>query len=504
VFGLDAGDPEMIARWTREGYMPNVAALMKDGCWGRTGGPELLSEHGVWISLMSGVSRADHGYFYFRQQRPGAYELQTVTGKDLNLTPFWSYASESGLRSAVLDAWELAPEADSFNGVQLCNWATHNNWGREHYPTSSSPPEVLERLTTEIAPKLVAAEDADATLEYDRNMHEQLLEQTRQKGRACRMVLEDGDFDLIVCVFSASHAANHQFWKYRQDVPDRTGDPVLENAIRDVYQAIDEEIGTLHRSLPADANTIIVSSVGMDDDYPTTGVTEDFFRKLGYQVAPQGGGGTSFRPLDLTRRLVPEKLRVAVSSMLLSRAARENLMSDAFRTGTDWSQTRAFALPASYTSFIRINLRGREPEGIVEPGREYDEVLDQLEEDFHALVDVESGEPAVARTVRTTQAFGCDPHATLPDLFVDWRPGSFLRRVRHPRAELTQDRPDFYRRSDHSSQGFFAASGPAFAATGEIGEPLDVLTFAPTFMQLLGLDAPSVMTGRPSPALVKR
>ena len=133
--------------------MPNLAAIMKNGCWGRTGGPELLSEHGVWISLFSGISRADHGYFYFRQLRPGSYDLQTVTGRDLDLTPFWSYVSAAGLRSAIIDSWELAPEADTFNGVQLCNWATHNNWGREHYPTSSSPRQVLERITAEIAPK---------------------------------------------------------------------------------------------------------------------------------------------------------------------------------------------------------------------------------------------------------------------------------------------------------------------------------------------------------------
>ena len=153
---------------------------------------------------------------------------------------------------------------------------------------------------------------------------------------------------------------------------------------------------------------------------------------------------------------------------------------------------------------MRVNLRGREPQGIVEPGNDYDNLLAELEEDFHALTDAATGEPAVVSTVRTVEAFGCEPHASLPDMFVDWRPGNFLRNVHHPRAELTQDRPDFYRRSDHSSRGFFAATGPGLGATGEIAEPLDVLTFAPTFMALLGLDSPSNMKGRPAPALLGR
>jgi predicted AlkP superfamily phosphohydrolase/phosphomutase len=500
VFGIDAADPGFIAEWAREGHLPNLAALMQRGCWGRTGGAELLSEHGVWISLLSGVSRADHGYFYFRQMRPGTYDLVTATGYDLDVTPFWSYVSGTGRRSAIIDAWELAPEGDGFDGVQLCNWATHNNWGREYYPTSSSPQELLERLSREIAPKLVAIEDADATVEQDRRMHARLLEQTHAKGRACRMVLESGEFDLVACAFSASHAANHQFWKYRRGLPDRTDDPVLENAIRDVYAAIDHELGEILACLPAGANTAVVSSVGMEDDYPTTGVTEAFFRRLGYQAAPTAGS-VSLRPLDFVRRLVPEKLRVLASSGL-SRARREALLADGFRSGTDWSRTRAFALPASYTSFVRVNLRGREPQGIVEPGREYTDLLAELESDFHALVDAASGEPAVVRTVRTVDAFGCEPHASLPDLFVDWRPGSFLRRVRHPRAELTQDRPDFYRRSDHGSHGFFALAGPDIAARGEIAEPLDVLAVAPTFMTLLALDVPAVMKGEPATQLL--
>jgi predicted AlkP superfamily phosphohydrolase/phosphomutase len=240
----------------------------------------------------------------------------------------------------------------------------------------------------------------------------------------------------------------------------------------------------------------------MDDDYPTTGLTEDFFRRLGYEVAPEGGS-VSLRPLDLVRRLVPERLRIAASRGL-SRERRERLLADGFRARTDWSRTRAFALPASYTSFVRVNLRGREPEGIVAPGREYDDLLSEIEADFHALVDVASGEPAIVSTIRTTEAFGCEPHASLPDLFVDWRPGSFLRRVRHPKTELTQDRPDFYRRSDHGSHGFFAMAGPGIPAQGELDAPLDVLALAPMFMRLLGLETPPSMKGNIDARLARR
>jgi predicted AlkP superfamily phosphohydrolase/phosphomutase len=239
----------------------------------------------------------------------------------------------------------------------------------------------------------------------------------------------------------------------------------------------------------------------MEDDFPITGLIEAFCRRFGYQASPEASGSRpSRRPIDLARRLVPEGWRLALSRRL-SREARERLLADRFRIATDWKRTRAFALPSAYTGFVRVNLRGREPDGVVAPGAEYAAVLDRLETDLATLVDPRSGAPAVTRTTRTTEAFGCPPHATLPDLWVDWLPGRFLDRVTFPGGELTQERPDFYRRSDHADHGFFAAAGPGIAARGEI-DAVEVLDLAPTFQALLGRPPTARMTGAPIRSLL--
>ena len=91
VLGLDAGDPNFIQRWAEEGYLPTISKVMKRGCWARTTGPELISEHGTWVSLFSGISRSQHGYYYLRQLKPGSYDLHTVAGLDIHVPPFWSH-----------------------------------------------------------------------------------------------------------------------------------------------------------------------------------------------------------------------------------------------------------------------------------------------------------------------------------------------------------------------------------------------------------------------------
>lgn len=97
--------------------------------------------------------------------------------------------------------------------------------------------------------------------------------------------------------------------------------------------------------------------------------------------------------------------------------------------------------------------------------------------------------------------FGGDPPRALPDLFVEWNAPHFLSRLIHPRAEITQIRPEWYRPSDHTQHGFVSAAGPAFSARGEQAEvsPADL---TPTFCRLLRIPIPSELQGRPLPWLV--
>ena len=67
----------------------------------------------------------------------------------------------------------------------------------------------------------------------------------------------------------------------------------------------------------------------------------------------------------------------------------------------DWRQTRFFALPSDVGGLVRINLQGREPEGIVRQGAEFDGLCDELVDALCSLEDVETGEPIIAAVDRT-------------------------------------------------------------------------------------------------------
>jgi predicted AlkP superfamily phosphohydrolase/phosphomutase len=496
IFGFDAGHPELLRQWVEEGRLPTLASIMHRGCWAKTKGPELELEHGVWHSIFSGLSRGQHGCYYFRQLKTGTYDLELVHGCDVPAPPFWAAWTGSRKRVLAVDIPDVPP-VPGVAGLQLGNWAIHRGWFSRTAAEQpcSEPPALLAEVTRQFGPPLQIIETPGAKAERNRQILRDLLQRVGAKGRVCRYLLDRSEPLAVAICFGESHMAGHQFWRYRNAETNE-----FRWAIRDVYQAIDREIGLLLERLPASANVFIISSLGLADHYPTCDLLSAFCRELGYQV-PIESPRVSLRPAALARRIVPERWRVALSRHL-PREMRERLLARQFRNGIDWQKTTAFAPPSFYTGFVRVNLRGREPEGIIEPGAQYDALLQRIETDLHKLIDPQTGQSAIDRVVRAGVVYGRNPPDVLPDLIVHWKScRHFVNRVMHPKTELTQPKPEFFRDTDHIAQGFVAATGPAIRGRGEVAD-VEVLDLAPTFLALLNEPKPHEMTGEPSEQLL--
>jgi len=450
VFGIDAGDPALLESWIADGSLPHLAALVREGSCARTGGEELSMEHGAWITLMSGVSRAQHGYHYYRQLVPGSYRLALTTGPDPVVLPFWSVCTDR--RLVVVDVPDVDP-VDGLDGVQVADLAVHN---RERVGVSL-PAHVLPDALRTIGDVRDIPEAFRSTDGVDQRILSRLLARVERKGHVVRRLVSDTVPDVSVIVFGEGHTAGHQFWRHHHRAD---ADPALRNGIRAVYQAIDAELGALRALLPASHNVAVVSSVGLRSLYPGGGLGEAMLRALGYQQAPRPAAATGIPgPLTVARRLLPMAVREWLSRFL-SRETRERLLADGFVNGTDWSRTRAFAIPSAFQSFVRVNLRGREPQGVVAPGVDYVALLDELEVDLRALRDAETGRPLATHVTRMMSADGVAPHV-LPDIIVDWDfSDRFITTIDHPRARITLSEPEFFRDSEHTAEGFLAVAGP--------------------------------------------
>ena len=135
-------------------------------------------------------------------------------------------------------------------------------------------------------------------------------------------------------------------------------------------------------------------------------------------------------------------------------AQRKNLdelfSHGAFWDSVDWSKTRAYAMGLGE---IYINVAGREKEGIVRPGAEYERVRNELIERLSTLTDAKSGARAVSRVVRREEAYRRFDPNLIPDLFVLNTAGfrvSWQSSLGVPTPDLFEDNTDVWS-GDHCS-----------------------------------------------------
>ena len=145
-----------------------------------------------------------------------------------------------------------------------------------------------------------------------------------------------------------------------------------------------------------------------------------------------------------------------------------------------WPQMRAFAVPVFYDGRVRINLRGRESQGIVEP-REYAATCDWVEQLLNECRDVRTGRPVVQHIERRRADDPLSLDGADADLVIGWHPE--IEAIEHPRLGSIGPLP--YRRTGgHTDHGFAWLSGDGVAA-GDFGDQ-EALHLTATIRQLLG------------------
>jgi predicted AlkP superfamily phosphohydrolase/phosphomutase len=158
----------------------------------------------------------------------------------------------------------------------------------------------------------------------------------------------------------------------------------------------------------------------------------------------------------------------------------------------DWSKTKAWA--TGYTGQLYLNMKGREAQGVVDPG-DYHDLLDELSEKLIALPG-EKGQPLDTETFKRVEIHSGPYSKYGPDLFI------YFDQCRYNISEMvgyeslySYDTGKGADDGGHGRSGFFAMAGPGIPATGEV-KNMTLLDIAPTLLSLLGLPVPEDMEGQ--------
>lgn len=458
IISVDGIQEKWLMDWINEGYLPTLATFIQTGSHGKIKGKDQFTEHGAELSLFSGLPRAEHGYYHFRKLQKERYEIQPANPHLTNAKPFWADLPKSK-KMAILDLTEV-PLLKGANGIQLTNWLNHQSI-TPHLPPATIPTNLLDEVRNIYGERAKTSEyQKNTTKEKDRKDYHIFLRQIKRKGKLISTLLQKDKFDLVVTSFYELHQASHRLWDYN---PDKySGKDDMKDCIKNLYIAIDKEIKAILDVLPTSTNVFITSTISMKSQYPTGELVDEFCKKLGYQKEFSNHSIARFssKKLNIIRKLIPEPIRFKLSQRLGS-VTQERLLSDNLKNTTDWANTVAFSQPTLYTGMIRINLKGRNPQGTINQGKEYVTLINKIKADLEQLINPVTGQKAVESITIPYEIYNQTIPQELPDLLVEWKENDlFIEKVEHPKATINQRKPDYYRNSWHYFEGFWAARGP--------------------------------------------
>jgi len=482
IVGFDMGDARLIRDWTASGDLPNFASLIARGTWLDLETTAGILHTSTWPSFATGNRPGKHGVYYPYQPSPGHQEAQLIKPDQYGSPTFWLRADHEGAASIVYDVPETFPEAP-FAGkaiFELGTWA----W----YGTRKSQPEnLLSDIEQRFGSHPLKMEAKRLGLKFPnrRTLERRLIKSVEHKRASFEWLLQQDQWDLAVTVFGETHPAGHYLWPESVAENPDTSDSCFD-AIRRVYIAIDKAIGQISDSLPDNTKLLLVSGDGVTSNNCGWHLLPDILTQLGYSAPPeQGPGDGKPSPLSLAgiKNLLPKKA-VRFIADNLPWWLRDKIGASMNSAQIDWSRTKAFALPTDLEGCIRINLKGREPNGIVEPGEEYQELCRKIAGEMKELINPDTGEPA-ARDVWIVRDHFDGPLADhLPDITVTWKNKVPINALTsEAMGTVAGESPD-PRTGTHSKQGFAIACGDGIPA-GDVASG-SLIDLAPTALALLG------------------
>lgn len=507
VLAIDAASPMLLERWAADGTLPNLRALMSRGLVGRTRSIDGFTVGSTWPSWYTGVTPARHGLHYLVQLKPGTYDLYRPADERLvKRDAVWSHLSRAGRRVAVLDV-PLSAIDPSLNGVQTVEWGGHD----AVFGTRSHPKDLARRIIATVGahPLATPCDAIGRTTEEYRAFVARLVAGVRLKAQWTVDLLAQGGWDLFIQVFSEAHCAGHQCW-HVHDPTHPAHDARIANSIgdplRSVYGAIDAGIGqVLERA--GDSRVLVLSLHGMSHAFGAQFLLRDLLVHLGVtQPSPSAAPRNLVRARAVDglrrawRRLPPSVRKAARPVRDLFQERRTDSHSP--RLDIDPRFSRSFPLGNGWmTGGIRINLAGREPQGIVDQGRAAETVEDQLAQDLLEFSEEASGRPLVRRVLRTRDHYSGEHLNALPDLLVEWDDaaaigcaaigtgaGATIRAV-SPRLGRVVGTNHYGRTGEHRPEGIFIATGPRIQP-GRVTRPISIMDFAPTLAAMFGVALP--------------
>ena len=502
LIGMDAMEFTLVERLAMAGRMPAFRSLLERGTRGTLDSTSQQLPDTVWACLYSGVNPAKFEKYFYVQYDPATQGLRHVPDDAITATPFWDHLSQAGHRVGVVDAPKF-PLSRDINGFHLTNWGAHAT----KTARASNPGDLLAKVQSRFGDHPVGDCDRiDGTPKGLSVLRQRVLNGVRAHGELFRWMMREYKPEVFFGSFSAPHCVGHHFWfgvepELRESMsPDEA--PLAET-VHETYEAIDREVGEMIAAAGPDATTMVFAAHGMGPLHHASWNLPEILRILGYASGSSERTASTPRtakvnPWRVLKMIVPGSIQYGIKNMLPQRL-QDQLLFLWYRGGENWNGSRAFAVPNNDSvGAIRISVKGRDRNGLVSPGAEYESICRDIAAALHELVDPVTGRRVVKQVTFSSEKFSGPFLHQLPDLTVLWEQGFSWDSISSPRIGELRLRKQDSRSGSHTPYGFFVAAGNGIPA-GRNLTGHSIYDIAPTILHAVGMRPNASMDGVPMP-----
>ncbi|OJW16743.1 MAG: phosphodiesterase [Planctomycetales bacterium 71-10] len=504
VLGLDGATWDILGPLAAEGLLPNIDRLRRGGASGelRSVFPPLSPV--AWTGVMTGKNSGKHGVFEFLEHDHDPMKGKVNSSRAIRADLLWEILARHGKRTiagGVPMSYPPRPAKD-FPGFYLGDFLSPEN-----APDFASDPALFAELEKAVGPYR-----AWSTSIHDGKNEEAVVDDLTafldQHLKTIAFLMGRVPWDLLMFDLMATDRFGHELWHawdtaHAAAKGDESRLEALRPKLLEFWKTLDRGLGAIFEKADSDTTFLLMSDHGFGpiEHYVNFNV---WLLEKGY-IALKGGMYVRQKHWFYRRGVTPEWFYGLMSrwGMANHRVTRfrgkqeswiDRLGEKAFlsREHIDWSRTRAYA--QGNFGQIFLNLKGRQPQGCVDP-KDARTLLDEIKAGLMEITDPKTGERLVEHVHEGADLYH-GPHAEkAPDLTVVLKDWKYRTIGLHDFTTHKVVAPAFGPTGDHRMEGVLIAGGPGIQPH-TTPQGANLLDIAPTVLHLLGLPVPADMDGR--------
>lgn len=488
LIGIDSACTDILDPLFADGDLPNLHRVFEEGVSGDLESQIPPWTASAWPSIYTGVNPGKHGVYGFLTFN--GYDWKVVNRTYVQRPPIWQLLDYYNLSSVIVNVPVTHPPS-MIDGAILPGYVAPED-------PDCHPDGVLEEVRDAIGGYRIYAPQSAP----DDELVEWYSKLTKMRSKAFRYLVNQFQPDFGFVQFQQTDTVFHEL-------------PGNREIVRAIYQTVDAEVGTILDEVEPET-VFVVSDHGMGKYNHYKFHVNEFLRNQGFVVSTRGGKGmptwVTTRDAQLRKGENPTENQPGILDGLTAFAARAGLTTE--RVGTllenlgirelvarqvprssiragmqqvDFPRSRAY-LREPHEVGIRINLKGREPEGTV-PSSEYEAVREELIKQLGA-VTTPDGDP-VFEDVAPREEYFHGPATndavdivTVPNGFKYALSGRLTDNLFKPQNEEW----------NHKRLGVIAANGGGISTDVEVSDA-HIFDVAPTVLATFDLPRANEMDG---------